>query len=199
MPSLSGICWYGSSRIYFLATVYAIDPHYLLKKIVVIGPESTGKSTLTEQLALHFQCPMVEEFARTYINRLTRPYRKEDLLTIARGQLEWEDKYRENLKPYLFCDTDLRVIKIWSQFKYQDVHPWIDYKIVQREYHAYLLTDIDFPWEADPQREHPAHREQLFDIYRKEVESSGLPWTTISGAKEERLSHAIDFILHLPQ
>ena len=77
-----------------------------MKKIVIIGPESTGKTTITQQLAAHFQCPMVEEYARWYIDQLDRPYYQQDLLEIARGQLINEDSFSESSSPYLFCDTD---------------------------------------------------------------------------------------------
>ena len=165
-----------------------------MKKFVVIGPESTGKTVLTKQLAEHYRCPMVEEFARSYIDQLDRPYEKDDLLQIARGQVNLEDHYHEFDDPYLFCDTDLRVIKVWSQFKYQDVHPWILHQIATRRYHGYLLTAIDLPWKPDPQREHPQQRQQLFDIYQTEIASSGLPFAIISGIGQERFDQAVAFI-----
>ena len=165
-----------------------------MKKIVIIGPESTGKTSLTRQLAAHFQCPMVEEYARSYIDQLDRPYNKDDLFEIARGQIRLEDSFEQHNAPYLFCDTDLRVIKIWSNFKYQDVHPWIMYQIGNRQYHAYLLTDIDLPWQPDPQREHPDQRRQLFEIYQTEIESSGVPFSIISGSGPQRFENAVKFI-----
>lgn len=162
-----------------------------MKKIVIIGPESTGKTTLARQLSEHIGCPMVEEYARAYIDGLNRPYQKEDLLEIARGQLKLEDQFNNSNARYLFCDTDLRVIKIWSNLKYHDVHPWILYQIRQRQYHKYLLMDIDLPWHPDPQREHPHSRQRLFDIYREELESSVVPFTIISGTGHQRLQNAL--------
>lgn len=168
-----------------------------MKKIVIIGPESTGKTTITQQLAAHFQCPMVEEYARWYIGQLNRPYCQQDLLEIARGQLINEDSFSESSEPYLFCDTDLRVIKLWSHFKYGKVHPWILDQIGLRSYHAYLLMDIDLSWEPDRQREHPSSRQEILDLYRAELKSSGVPFTIISGIKKERLKNAIDCIQRL--
>ena len=168
-----------------------------MKKIVIIGPESTGKTTITQQLAAHFQCPMVEEYARWYIDQLDRPYYQQDLLKIARGQLINEDSFSESSSPYLFCDTDLRVIKIWSHFKYGTVHPWILDQIRLRSYHAYLLMDIDLSWEPDPQREHPSSRREILELYQAELKSSGVPFTIISGTKKERSIYAIDFIQRL--
>jgi len=173
-----------------------------VKKIVVIGPESTGKTTLTTRLAAHFQCPMVPEFAREYLDNLGRPYEREDLVGIAKGQLQLEESMLDQGKPYLFCDTDLRVIKIWSQVKYQSVDPWILDQIAKRSYHAYLLLEPDLPWEADPQREHPEYRLQLFERYYQELKFSGIPFEVISGMGDRRFEIALESlsrIINLPK
>jgi nicotinamide riboside kinase len=137
---------------------------------------------------------MVAEYARCYLEELDRPYHKEDLLKIARGQLRNEEEFQGSNRPFMFCDTDLRVIKIWSQFKYQEVHPWIQAQIEQRHYDGYLLTNIDLPWQPDPLREHPDKRQQLFDIYLTEVLESGVPFTIISGTSQQRFETAINFV-----
>lgn len=168
-----------------------------MKKIVIIGPESTGKTTLAQQLATHFQSPMVEEYARAYIDRIDRPYNQQDLLEIARGQLKNEDFFRNSTAPWLFCDTDLLVIKIWSNYKFGRVHPWIQEQIKLRTYQAYLLMNIDLPWDPDPQREHPEKRKEIFELYQSEVKSSGVPFKFITGIDQARLQKAIDFIFHL--
>ena len=168
-----------------------------MKKIVIIGPESTGKSTLTQQLAQHFNCPTVKEYAREYIDRLDRPYTKDDLLVIARGQLALEDDLMHSTAPYLFCDTDLRVINIWSIVKYGDTDPWITHQINKREYHGYLLMNVDLPWEEDIQREHEHQLDELFDRYHEDLKNSGVPFSIISGQGEERKQNAIDFVLSL--
>ena len=168
-----------------------------MKKIVVIGPESTGKSTLTQQLAQHFNCPAVEEYARQYIDRLDRPYAKDDLLAIARGQLALEDELMHATVPYLFCDTDLRVINIWSIIRYGHAHPWITDQIKKRKYHGYLLMNVDLPWQKDPQREHEHQLDELFERYHEDLKNSGVPFSIISGQGEERIQHAIDFLLSL--
>ena len=165
-----------------------------MKKIVIIGPESTGKTTLVKQLAAHFNCPMVEEYARSYIDQLDRPYERADLLKIAKGQVSLEDKAERLNGEYLFCDTDLRVIKIWSLVKYKQVDRWITHQINSRNYFAYLLMDIDIPWESDPQREHPDQRQQLFDLYYKELEASAVPYKVISGLGQQRLQLALKTI-----
>ncbi len=168
-----------------------------MKKIVIVGPESTGKTTITQLLAAHYQSPIVDEFARSYIDQLNRPYQLADLLKIARGQIDNEESVVNSSSAWLFCDTDLRVIKVWSYFKFGVVHPWVLDQIKERTYQAYLLMDIDLPWKPDPQREHPHQRRAIFERYHSEIKSSGVPYKIISGTEQARLQHAIDFISHL--
>lgn len=163
------------------------------RKIAIVGPESTGKSTLSRQLADYYHATWVPEFAREYLNKLNRTYQKHDLLTIAQGQLALEDEAAANHK-LIFCDTNLLVIKIWSEYKYGDCHPWILEKIKQRSYDLHLLTNIDLPWQEDPQREHPEARVQLFHIYKNELVQMGVKFEIISGEKEERLHQAIGIV-----
>lgn len=165
-------------------------------KIVVIGPESTGKSTLSKSLAEYFNCPWVPEYARGYIERLEGKYCYDDLLEIAKGQIREEEKSIKKAENLLICDTDLHVIKVWSQHKFGKIHPWVEQQISKRKYDLYLLTDIDIPWQNDPQREHPEpeKRKKFFEIYRKVVIDSGIPYKIISGSVEERLDKSIEFI-----
>lgn len=167
-----------------------------MKKIVVIGPESTGKSTLSAQLAAHYQTLWVPEFARDYLMQLNRPYEQEDLLRMAEGQLITEDAAATNAHQFLICDTDLHVIKVWSEAKYGDCDPRILELIASRKYDLYLLTYIDIAWEDDPLREHPnpEEREYFYQIYRDIVMNSGLPWADIRGGYEERLQTAIEAV-----
>lgn len=167
-----------------------------MHKIVIIGPESTGKSTLSRQLAGHYREPWVREYAREYIDCLDRPYHYDDLLAIAQGQVKLEDELAKKAARKLFCDTDLRVVKVWSEHKFGQTHDWIKKQIENREYALYLLTAIDIPWKDDPQREHadPAMRAHFMQIYENEVRTSGLPWKTIRGGEDTRLQAAIDFI-----
>ncbi|MFW5872398.1 MAG: AAA family ATPase, partial [bacterium] len=102
-------------------------------KIAIVGPESTGKSTLSKQLALYFKTAWVPEYARDYLNKLGRPYKQSDLLLIAQEQIALEEKAAANHE-MVFCDTNLLVIKIWSEFKYQSCHPWILKSIKERKY-----------------------------------------------------------------
>src|SRR5690606_35150104 len=139
-----------------------------VKKVVVVGPECTGKSDLSAFLAEHFKTDWVPEYARNYIDNLVRPYNEDDLLTIARGQLRVEDEFARTADKLIICDTNLYVIKVWSEFRFGQCDPEILNEIEKRSYDLYLLTNIDIPWQDDPQREHPQQREELYDIYLKE-------------------------------
>jgi NadR type nicotinamide-nucleotide adenylyltransferase len=162
-------------------------------KVVVIGPESTGKSTLSEQLANHYHTTWTPEYARLYIEELPRPYEQADLLTIAQGQLALEDAKAAEANKLLICDTDLNVIKVWSEHKYGECDPRILEAIAGRHYDLYLLTYIDIPWEEDPQREHPdpEMRVYFYEVYKNIVKNSGVPWVEIKGSFEEREKTAI--------
>lgn len=168
-----------------------------IKKVVILGPECTGKSELSEHLAKEFNTVWVEEYARTYINNLQRPYGPEDLPIIARGQLSLEDSLVSKANRVLICDTDLYVIKIWSQFKYGLCDPGILKVIASRKYDLYLLSYIDVPWAYDPLREHPEEREILFEFYHREMLNQNVPFQIIKGAREERRKAAIHSIKKL--
>lgn len=166
----------------------------MLKKIAVIGPESTGKSQLAEELAAVYDTVFSPEFARNYIAGLGRQYQENDLLYIAKKQVENLPYFQAKAKDYLFVDTELIVIKIWSEFKYKTVHPWIIDEIKKQDFDLYILTDIDLQWEFDPLREHPHQRERLLELYEKELEKRKLPFFKISGQGKERTLNAIKAI-----
>ena len=170
-----------------------------IKKIVVIGPESTGKSTLSEALAGALHTLWVPEYARQYLEDLGRPYEENDLLQIAKGQLTIENKCYIRSTNYLICDTDLNVVKVWSEHKYHRCSPEILEAIAARRYDLYLLTGIDIPWENDPLREHssPEMRSYFYNIYKDIVIQSGVPWVAINGEHDARLRKAIDAVQRL--
>jgi NadR type nicotinamide-nucleotide adenylyltransferase len=164
-----------------------------VKKIAVIGPESTGKSTLCEALALHFKTVHVQEVARAYLNNLGTAYSINDLDVITTKQLEAEENLMAKADRILFCDTDAYVIKIWSEVKYNSCSLHILNSIVASNYDYYLLTNIDMPWQEDALREHPEPhmRETLMRMYLDTMQNCGVPFSLVSGIGEERLQNAI--------
>lgn len=168
-----------------------------LKKVVIIGPESTGKSSLCKDLADSFHTDWVPEYAREYLLMYGMSYRFEDLMTIARGQLELEDRLAAAAaaagQDLLFIDTDMYVMKVWSEFVFGRCDPWILEQIAVRSYDAYLLARTDLPWVKDELREYPdlESRETLFHIYRDCLVNQQTPWAEIGGQGEERVQAGI--------
>jgi NadR type nicotinamide-nucleotide adenylyltransferase len=172
-------------------------PSMKTKKVAIIGPESTGKSELSEFLAKEFNTVWVPEYARTYLDNLRRPYQFADLTEIARGQIALEEALMEKANGVLICDTDLHVIKVWSAFKFGTCDPQILEWIAIRRYDLYLLTYIDLPWEPDPYREQPDKRDLLYEMYLEEMKSQRVPFVEIKGDRAERRSVAISTIRDL--
>lgn len=166
----------------------------MLRKIAVTGPESTGKSLISEKLAAHYQTVWVPEYAREYIAALHRPYELKDIENIAKGQLEREKAMEKKAQSFLFCDTELLVTIIWAEYKYGQCPEWIDKKYREQHYDLYLLMDIDLPWKPDPQREHPEKRSFFMDWFRRELEKTKRPCCLVRGSGESRLKNAINCI-----
>ena len=168
----------------------------MLKKIVIIGPESTGKSTLCKQLAEHFETGWVPEYAREYLLKNGTDYTFDDLLTIAKGQLALEDKISSDLhaKSYLFIDTDMYVMKVWCEFVFDKCHRYILDEIAKRKYDLYLLCKPDMPWVKDELRAYPdlETREKLYRIYKDILLNQNTPWAEVAGNYDERLQTAIN-------
>ena len=167
----------------------------LIKRIAIIGPESTGKSVLSTELAQALNGGLVIEMARSYLDQIKRPYVEEDLLNIARLQVEEEDRIEAKTSSgYLICDTNLIVIKIWSIYKYGRCHAWIEEELIRRTYHLHLLCNIDLPWQDDPQREHPHLRDYLFNVYHKTAIDLKITYEIITGTENKRMENALKSI-----
>jgi len=133
-------------------------------KIIVTGPESSGKTTLCKELSKYFKKSFAKEYAREYLQNLNRDYTKQDLIKIAKKQLDLE-------KESTLLDTDLVTIKIWSNYKYGNCNKWIinQIKKQKKEKRFYLLCKPDIKWEKDPLRENPNNRLELYKIYKEEI------------------------------
>jgi NadR type nicotinamide-nucleotide adenylyltransferase len=178
----------------------------MLKKIAIIGPESTGKSTLCEQLAEHYHTLWCPEYAREYLLDHGMDYSYDDLLTIAKGQTELEDRYvalaignwqLANKETYpLFIDTEMYVMKVWCEFVFGKCHQYILEQIAERKYDFYLLCDVDLPWTHDELREYPEleTRQKLYQIYKDIMTNQNVPWVEISGDSEKRLKTAVQAV-----
>ena len=185
-----------------------------LIKVVIIGAESTGKSTLCSMLAAHYQTVWCPEYAREYLTENGKEYTFEDLVEIAKGQLALIKKYekkcvekfnntsRENRtaghlnSPLLFIDTDMYVMKVWSEFVFGKVDLFITDAIKKQQTDLYLLCNIDLPWQEDELREYPdvESRQQLMNIYTNILQNQPVPWILINGSDLARLEIAIKSI-----
>ena len=158
-----------------------------MHKIIVTGPESSGKTTLCKNLSEHFKIPFAKEYARIFLDELDRNYTQSDLLKIAGGQLKSEQNTQ-------LLDTDLITIKIWSEYKYGSCDKWILTQIEKQksEKRFYLLCSPDIPWQADAQRENPNDAEKLFESYKQEIESLGHDYFIVTGGN--RMENSISKI-----
>lgn len=183
----------------------------MIIKVVVIGPESTGKSSLCEQLANHYKTEWVKEYARKYLLANGTEYSYDNLLEIAKGQFALEnaaiqaveDKIKNANEPnststseLILIDTNMYVLKVWCEFVFDKCHPWILNQIVQNSYDLYLLCNIDLPWVKDELREYPdlEIREKLYHHYKDLLINQSTPWVNISGDYQQRLEIAIKAI-----
>ncbi|MFD2586523.1 DUF4301 family protein [Croceitalea marina] len=168
-------------------------------KVVLFGPESTGKTTLAKQLAAHYKTAWVPEYAREYLqdkwNKEQKTCEPKDLLPIAIGQIELENQLTKEVDTVLFCDTDLLETKVYSEAYYiGECNPLLEKYALKNSYNLYLLTNIDIPWEADDLRDKPDEREQMFRYFHDTLKNYHRNFIILSGGKEERLKIAIENI-----
>ncbi|GGE96687.1 AAA family ATPase [Hymenobacter cavernae] len=163
-------------------------------RIAITGPESTGKSTLSRQLAEHYGTTWAPEYARVYLDAHGPDYTLTDLEEIARGQLAAEEAAVATAQRIVFVDTDLLVIKIWAEHAFGHCPAWILQKLAQQRHDLTLLLNIDLPWEPDPLREHPHMRTYFYQLYQQELRNLGIPFAEISGTGEQRLARACELV-----
>lgn len=165
-------------------------------KIVLFGPESTGKTTLGLDLAEYYNTSLVKEFARNYLQKKWDDKKmkcdKNDLIQIAIEQLKSENKLSKIANKILFCDTNILVTKIWSETHFDGYcDPFVRKISENTNYDLYILTDIDVPWEKDDLRDRPNDRKSMFNYYRNELVKNNLNFFLVSGPKEVRLRKSI--------
>ena len=164
-------------------------------KVVLYGPESTGKSSLAKELARYYNTVYVEEFSRSYTEskaKLNQKLTKIDVLPIAIGQMHLENKQYKKANNLLICDTDLLETKVYSEFYYNGFCPDIVKKYaLENTYDLYFLTYIDTPWEADEIRDQPNTRLQMFDAFEQALIDSKKKYRIVKGSFEERLHMCI--------
>jgi len=169
----------------------------MLKRISITGPESTGKTWLAKRLAEQYQTVWVHEFAVDYLSKHRADYNLEDILRIAKGQIELENNIANIASRLLFCDTDLIVIKIWSKAVFNEVPSWIEQQIVERKYDLYLLCSPDLEWKDAPFRENPNDRDRLFNLYKEELIQQNFNFRIVKGVGDQRLKNAVNFVEEL--
>jgi len=168
-------------------------------RVVLFGPESTGKTTLSKALARHYNSVWVPEYAREYLQDKWNNERKtcepSDLLPIALGQMHLENELSQKTNTVLICDTNLLETKVYSEAYYLgSCDPLLEKFAIKNEYDLYLLTYIDVPWEADDLRDKPNAREKMFQAFEGQLKKYNKPYILLKGSKKERLKLATEEI-----
>ncbi len=168
-------------------------------KIVLFGPESTGKTTLASQLARHYHTVWVREFARNYLQDKWNDERKtcepSDLMPIAIGQMALENNLAQKANRVLICDTDILETMVYSETYYGGfVEPDLEKAARKNQYDLYLLTYIDIPWEEDDLRDRPEQRQEMFDAFEEALIKNNRPYILLKGGKMQRFDKAVKAI-----
>ena len=175
---------------------------YFIKKIVLVGPESSGKSTLSKLLSEKLNVPLVKEYGAEYFNEKNlnknskdnEEFTLLDINKIASGQIHLEDESLNKGEKMIICDTDLMTTQIWSEIYFGKSPKWIVDESYRRKYDLYLLMDIDFDWVDEGVREFPEKRQWHFDRIKKELDNRKLNYKIISGTIKERLDICLNLI-----
>lgn len=163
-------------------------------KIAIVGPESTGKSTMSAFLAKHYHTVWVPEYAREYCDNLTAPPTWQDEINMFNGQLALEKELLPQANKILICDTTFITVKIWSDQMFGRTPQEVLDELTRHHYDYYLLLNIDMPWEDDPLRDFPDMREHFMEIWHQELQALNAPYTVISGFGDERYQSAVKAI-----
>jgi len=166
-------------------------------RVALVGPESSGKTTLARLLAGHYGGGWVEEYVREYMERRdvgrghARPFAEDDIEAIGRGQAAAEDRAANDAGALLFCDTELLTTEIWGEIYFGAAPEWVRRESLRRRYSLYLLLAPDIPWHDDGTREFPHLRADHFARLRAELDARALPYVVVGGDHRARLQAAI--------
>jgi NadR type nicotinamide-nucleotide adenylyltransferase len=166
-------------------------PHSAIRKIAIVGPESTGKSTMSAYLADHYQTVWVPEFARGYCEKLTEPPTWQDEINMFHGQIALEEEYLLKANKLLICDTTFITVKIWSDYTFSRSPQEVLDELPKHPYDLYLLLSIDLPWEEDPLRDFPHMREHFMKVWYKELDALDANYALITGTGQNRYDNAV--------
>ena len=165
-----------------------------IKKIAIVGPESTGKSTISIALAKHYKVPWVPEYARYYCAALTADCTLQDEINMFHGQIALEESVLATAETdFIICDTTFATVKIWSDEMLGETPQVVIDELFARPYDFYVLLDIDLPWQEDPLRDFPHMREHFMNIWHKELKALNANYMVVGGI-ENRLQNAIDAV-----
>ena len=162
-----------------------------LIKIAIVGPESTGKSTMSAYLANHYRTVWVPEFARGYCEKLTAPPTWQDEINMFYGQLALEKEISVDANHVLICDTTFITVKIWSDHTFGRSPQEVLDELPKHPYDLYLLLNIDLPWQEDPLRDFPHLREHFMEVWYKELDALKTRYVLISETGDERYHNAV--------
>lgn len=165
------------------------------KTVIITGAESTGKSTLTQLLAAHYNVPLYAEFARNYVEQLNRPYNYDDVEIIARKQVEQVKTAREMAYPVIFVDTWLIITKVWFEVVFQNVPEWLENEIKTTPIDLFLICDTNLPWIPDPVRENGGERRELLQTkYIDYIKNYNFTYQIINGENQTRFKNALHYV-----
>lgn len=171
-----------------------MEGNSLIKKIAIVGPESTGKSTISQQLAMHYDTVWVPEYARSYCENLQAPCNWQDEINMFRGQLALEKELIPSANKILICDTTFITVKIWSEHMFGKAPLEVIEKLRVHSYDLYLLMNIDLEWTEDPLRDFPHLREHFMSVWQSELKSLNANYHIVSGLDSSRLTNAVKII-----
>nr|WP_233164714.1 ATP-binding protein [Pedobacter sp. ASV28] len=190
-------------RCIFLLPLWAIEigekfiVNRRIRKIAIVGPESTGKSTISAQLAKYYQVAWVPEYARYYCAALTEACTLQDEVNMFHGQVALEESVLSMVETdFIICDTTFLTVKIWSDAFFGETPQVVLDALKERPYDFYVLLDIDLPWQDDPLRDFPNQREHFMEVWHRELKVLNANYQVVSGLDDDRFNNAIAAIDH---